>query len=120
MQAMMVNAVRDSVQDFRVSTGASPSSYSTTRAELQTRNQNMLSARLSQKWVPILKMVLEILFYSMFPILAPFFFLPGMGIQLIKQYLTGFLILQAWGPLYVVLEQDHDARGDHFEPSGRR
>ena len=105
MQAMMVNAVRDSVQDFRVSTGASPSSYSTTRAELQTRNQNMLSARLSQKWVPILKMVLEILFYSMFPILAPFFFLPGMGIQLIKQYLTGFLILQAWGPLYVVLNK---------------
>ena len=105
VQAMMVNAVRDSVQDFRVSTGASPSSYSTTRAELQTRNQNMLSARLSQKWVPILKMVLEILFYSMFPILAPFFFLPGMGIQLIKQYLTGFLILQAWGPLYVVLNK---------------
>ena len=65
----------------------------------------MLSARLSQKWVPILKMVLEILFYSMFPILAPFFFLPGMGIQLIKQYLTGFLILQAWGPLYVVLNK---------------
>jgi conjugal transfer mating pair stabilization protein TraG len=105
VQAMMVNAVRDSVQDFRVSTGASPSSYSTTRAELQTRNQNMLSARLSQKWVPILKMVLEILFYSMFPILAPFFFLPGMGVQLIKQYLTGFLILQAWGPLYVVLNK---------------
>ena len=105
VQAMMINAVRDSVQDFRVSTGASPSSYSTTRAELQTRNQNMLSARLSQKWVPILKMVLEILFYSMFPILAPFFFLPGMGLQLIKQYLTGFLILQAWGPLYVVLNK---------------
>lgn len=105
IQAMMINAVRDGVADFQAETGEQVSAYSTTRAELQMKNQNLFSARLSQKWIPYLRIILEIIFYAMFPLMAPFFMLPQMGPGLMKQYFSGFIMLQSWGPLFVILNK---------------
>lgn len=105
IQAMMINSVRDGVADFQAETGEQVSAYSTTRAELQMKNQNLFSARLSQKWIPYLRIVLEIIFYAMFPLMAPFFMLPQMGPGLMKQYFSGFIMLQSWGPLFVILNK---------------
>ena len=57
---------------------------------------------LFQMWIIAL---LEIIFYAMFPLMAPFFMLPQMGPGLMKQYFSGFIMLQSWGPLFVILNK---------------
>jgi conjugal transfer mating pair stabilization protein TraG len=103
IQAMTINSVRDAQLSAAAESGVDISAYSMTRAEQQSRTQNFMSAEMAHKWIPLLRVVLEIIFYSMFPLMAPFFLLPKFGPQLLKKYFSGFLILQAWGPLFVIL-----------------
>ena len=101
IQAMMVNSFREGIGTFSAESGADISEFGLTRAELQTHNTNMFNAALAMKWIPYLKVVLEIMFYSMFPLLFPFMLLPG-SMGLIRSYFMGFIVLQAWGPLFVI------------------
>lgn len=105
VQAMMINSMRDGMDTFAAQAGVETSSYAEARASLQTRNTNLFSAELAHKWIPYLKVVLELLFYGMFPLLAPFMLLPGTGWTLIRSYFGGFVMLQAWPPLFVILNK---------------
>tara|TARA_R110002096_G_scaffold93194_2_gene210279 strand:+ start:1612 stop:4566 length:2955 start_codon:yes stop_codon:yes gene_type:complete len=105
VQAMTINAFREGAGAFAAESGGSGAAWAQTRAELQMRNQNMLGAQLAHKWIPYLKIVLEILFYCMFPLLFPFMLLPRFGVGLIRSYFGGFIMLQAWGPLFVILNK---------------
>jgi len=73
------------------------------QAESQTASMFAASAHQAQKYIPMLKIVMECLFFALFPLMIPIFFLPGIGGQVLKSYLGGFLYFQLWGPLLVVL-----------------
>jgi len=105
IQSMMINSMRDGMDTFAAQAGVETSSYAESRASLQTRNTNLFSAELAHKWIPYLKIVLELIFYGMFPLLAPFFLLPGYGWSLIRSYFGGFVMLQAWPPLFVIMNK---------------
>jgi conjugal transfer mating pair stabilization protein TraG len=105
VQAMMINSMREGMDTFAAQAGVETSGYATTRASLQTRNTNLFSAELAHKWIPYLKIVLELIFYGMFPLVAPFFLLPNFGWSLIRSYFGGFIMLQAWPPLFVIMNK---------------
>ena len=50
-----------------------------------------------------LGIVLQVVFYAMFPVIFPLFLMPQTGVGALKGYLTGFFYLASWGPLYVIL-----------------
>ena len=103
IQAMMINSFRDSVDSFNAGAGSELQAYAQARSEIQTRNTNLFSSELAHKWIPYLKVVLELIFYSMFPILLPFMVIPQSGMGIIKNFVSGFFFLQVWGPLFVLL-----------------
>lgn len=105
IQAMMINSFRDSVDSFNAGAGSELQAYAQARSEIQTRNTNLFSSELAHKWIPYLKVVLELIFYSMFPILLPFMVIPQSGMGIIKNFVSGFFFLQVWGPLFVLLNK---------------
>jgi conjugal transfer mating pair stabilization protein TraG len=105
-QALMVNMMRRGVANYAGESGASALDVmAETQAEVQTRNLQHLMGGVGERAVPILKIVVEVMLIGIFPILFPAFLLPKMGPMMIKGYLSGFLGLQAWGPLYVILNK---------------
>ena len=106
-QAMLVNALGRSLNNFSAGAG-SPSAieiYAQTRADTQTTGSLNAISRQAQKWVPLLRIVLETLYYGLFPVLFPAFLLPQLGIALLRGYFIGFLYLQSWGPIYVIMHR---------------
>ena len=88
-----------------------------TQAEVQTRNTQQLLGGVAEKAIVILKIVVDLLFIGMFPVLFPAFLLPGLGPRMIQGYLTGFLYLQLWGPMYVIVHKI--SMGDRRHQVGR-
>lgn len=106
-QSMVINAIGAALNDFSGGAG-SPSAieiYAQTRADTQTAGSLEAISRQAQKWVPLLRIVLETLYYGLFPVLFPAFLLPHLGVNLLKGYFAGFLYLQSWGPIYVILHR---------------
>ncbi|WP_309091920.1 conjugal transfer protein TraG N-terminal domain-containing protein [Phenylobacterium sp.] len=105
-QVLMANAVRRGVTGFSAEAGGeSMGALAETQAEIQTRNTQALLGGVAEKAIVILRIVVDLLFIGMFPILFPAFLLPGLGPRMIQGYLTGFLYLQLWGPMYVIVHK---------------
>jgi conjugal transfer mating pair stabilization protein TraG len=77
--------------------------YASQRADAQARNTYTSIAQQAMTWVPLLGIVLQVVFYAMFPVIFPLFLFPRTGISTLKGYATGFFYLASWGPLYVIL-----------------
>lgn len=77
--------------------------YASQRADAQARNTYTSIAQQAMTWVPLLGIVLQVVFYAMFPVIFPLFLFPKTGLVTLKGYATGFFYLASWGPLYVVL-----------------
>jgi conjugal transfer mating pair stabilization protein TraG len=73
------------------------------RANVQASNTYTAITSQAMTWVPMLNIILNIVFYAMFPVIFPLFLFPNTGVQTLKSYITGFFYLSAWGPLYAVL-----------------
>ena len=101
----MINSMRDGLATFSAEAGSELSAYAEARSTLQTRNTNLFTAQLAHKWIPYLKVVLELIFYASFPMLLPFMLLPKTGPSIIQGYFSGFVFLQVWGPLFVILNK---------------
>ncbi|MEP3145545.1 penicillin-insensitive murein endopeptidase [Qipengyuania citrea] len=95
MSAFM--AARESFSD------AAWDAYASQRADAQARNTYTSIAQQAMTWVPLLGIVLQVVFYAMFPVIFPLFLFPRTGISTLKGYATGFFYLASWGPLYVIL-----------------
>ena len=105
-QVLMANAVRRGVTGFSAEAGGDAVAVmAETQAEVQTRNTQQLLGGVAEKAIVILKIVVDLLFIGMFPVLFPAFLLPGLGPRMIQGYLTGFLYLQLWGPMYVIVHK---------------
>jgi conjugal transfer mating pair stabilization protein TraG len=105
-QNMMINTLEDATVDFANSTGANSmgSVYAQIKAEAQLRSASNVTAQLASKWVPLLKIVFECLFYGAFPFVFLLMLLPN-GFDIFKNYFTSFMWLQSWGILYAILHR---------------
>ncbi|MEM8985173.1 MAG: conjugal transfer protein TraG N-terminal domain-containing protein [Pseudomonadota bacterium] len=106
-QSMIINAIQACLNDFSGGAGSTSAIeiYAQTRADTQTAGSLEAISRQAQKWVPLLRIVLETLYYGLFPVLFPAFLLPQLGLMLMRGYFAGFLYLQSWGPIYVILHR---------------
>ncbi len=103
-QVLMINAVRRGVPGFSAEAGNDAMNvFAETQAELHTRNQQRLMGGVAEKAVPLLKILTELLIIGVFPVLFPAMLLPNIGLRIVQGYFGGFLYLQLWGPMYVIL-----------------
>jgi conjugal transfer mating pair stabilization protein TraG len=101
-QAVVRNMLSDGLKAYM---GSSSGVLGATMAELQTQNTQKLLGVIAEKAVVNLKIVIELLFIGIFPVIFPLFLLPKLGPSMAKGYLAGFFYLQLWGPMYVILHK---------------
>jgi|GEM_PF-3478049 len=106
-QAMLINAINRSALQFSGDTGSTSALeiYAQARAESQATSTFRAVARQAEKWVPLLRIVLETLYYGLFPFLFPLLLLPIIGRKFFTAYFGVFIWLQSWGPAYVILHR---------------
>nr|WP_312119852.1 conjugal transfer protein TraG N-terminal domain-containing protein [Brevundimonas diminuta] len=103
-QVLMINAIRRGVPGFSAEAGNDAMGvFAETQAELHTRNQQRLMGGVAEKAVPLLKILTELLIIGIFPVIFPAMLLPTVGLRILQGYFGGFLYLQLWGPMYVIL-----------------
>ncbi|MCP4535612.1 MAG: conjugal transfer protein TraG, partial [Chloroflexi bacterium] len=105
-QQMIINAFDDSVIGWTQETGnaAAMQGYMKARSDMQTSAVYRTTGIQAEKWVPILRIVFEALYYGAFP-LALLMMLTPLGFTVVRGYFSGFVWLQSWGPLYAVLHR---------------
>lgn len=103
-QAMLVNAMDDGLMRFIATSGNSAAMdiYQVARADIQTRSSYAGIGANAAKWVPLLKIVFESLYYAAFPI-AVLMMMTPLALPVIKGYLGGFVWIAAWEPLSAIL-----------------
>ncbi|WP_158972277.1 conjugal transfer protein TraG N-terminal domain-containing protein [Chachezhania sediminis] len=104
-QAMLVNALDSAVQRLIAGSGnnAAMTSYQAARTEAQTRSSYNAVGISALRWVPLLKITFEALYYAAFP-LAVIMMMTPLVWTVIKGYFGGFLWLAAWSPLSAILQ----------------
>ncbi len=105
-QQMMINAFDSATKGWAEELGnaAALDGYMRARADLQTEAVYKTTGLQAEKWVPILKIVFESLYYGAFPI-AFIMMLTPIGMTVVRGYFSGFVWLQSWGPLYAILHR---------------
>ena len=124
-QVLTINALRQAMSGYVAQNGGNlVGALGATQAQLQTQDTQQMIGATAEKALITLQIVITVLFIGMFPILAPAFLLPGLGIQMMKGYFGGFIYLQLWGPMYVILNKVmmwqvyHQTSAATFMPSG--
>lgn len=103
-QAMLLTAMDDATRRFIATSGndAAMALYQAARTDVQTKASYSATGVSALRWVPLLKIVLEVLYYGCFP-LALFMMMTPMGLSVVKGYTSGFVWLASWGPISAVL-----------------
>ena len=105
-QVLTINALKQAMSGYVAQNGGSlVGTLGQTQAQLQTQDTQQMIGATAEKALITLQIVITVLFIGMFPILAPAFLLPGLGLQMMKGYFGGFVYLQLWGPMYVILNK---------------
>lgn len=76
--------------------------YSVAKSDAMQEANYAIQGGMATKSVAMLKIVIEILFYGIFPFVAIIAVLPGAA-SIIKTYLVGLMWLQSWAPLYSLI-----------------
>lgn len=103
-QAMLLTATDDSLSRFIATSGndAAMALYQKARTDIQTKSSYSAIGGSALKWVPLLKIALETVYYGAFP-LALFMMMTPMGMSVLKGYFGGFVWLASWGPISALL-----------------
>lgn len=106
-QSMMINAFYNAITGNNASSGnmAALEALSQARADIQTDKSYKSIARMAEKWVPIFRVLCEMIFYGCFFLVIFLSMLPGMGLMILKNYFFAFAWLQSWAPLYAILHR---------------
>jgi conjugal transfer mating pair stabilization protein TraG len=104
VQIATLNALQSSLASSSSASGAS-NALAQAQADLQTHNAGSLLAHVGENSIVALKIVIDLLFVGMFPILFPMFLLPHIGPKMLQGYGVGFFYLQLWGPMYVIVHK---------------
>lgn len=103
-QAMLIRALDDAGARLVANSGnsAAMSVYQAARADLQTQSSYQAVGLNATKWVPLIKIAFETLYYGAFP-LALMLMMTPLALTVVKGYFSGFLWLAAWEPLSAIL-----------------
>lgn len=103
-QSMLVISLDDAVQRLIASSGnnAAMTAYQAARTEAQTSASYSAVGISALKWVPLLKIVFEALYYAAFPLALVMMMTPLVW-TVLKGYMGGFVWLAAWDPLSAIL-----------------
>lgn len=103
-QSMLIQALDDSVLRLVGNSGnsAAMTLYQSARAEQQTRSSYQAVGMNATKWVPLIKITFEVLYYGAFP-LALLLMMTPLSLAVVKGYFSGFVWLAAWEPLSAIL-----------------
>jgi conjugal transfer mating pair stabilization protein TraG len=103
-QSMMVMGLGDGVSRLISSSGngAAMDLYQASRAEQQTNASYNAIASQATKWVPMLKIVFEVIYIGAFP-LALLLMMTPLGPSVVRGYFSGFVWLAGWEPLTAIL-----------------
>ena len=106
-QALAISAMKQSVASYTGLVGGSTplQTFSNMQGQLQNNATSGSIGQQAGTAIPILQMVMILLFIGMFPVMMPAFLLPGVGPKMIQAYFGGFIYLQLWGPMYVILNK---------------
>lgn len=102
-QAMMINAINTATENYEAENQIQ--SYQNARATLQTKSTYQTMGTQAGMWIPILKIVIEAIFYAAFPLVVLVSLIPAMTGTVLRGYFTTFFWLAAWGPIYTILHR---------------
>lgn len=107
-EIMQQNIMRNAIQDGFLARAqvdgatASVQSYAATRAEAYQESVYGIQGNIAEKAISYMKIVIEIIFYGMFPFVAIMLVMPAGGV-ILRTYFTGLVWLQSWAPLYSLI-----------------
>jgi conjugal transfer mating pair stabilization protein TraG len=103
-QSMLVLALDDAAGRLIANSGnaAAMELYQAARAESQTRSSYQIVGANATKWVPLLKVTFETLYYGAFP-LAMLLMMTPMAASVARGYFGGYVWLASWEPLSAIL-----------------
>jgi conjugal transfer mating pair stabilization protein TraG len=103
-QSMLVLALDDAAGRLIANSGnsAAMSLYQAARAESQTRASYQAIGANATKWVPLIKIAFESLYYGSFP-LAMLLMMTPMAMAVAKGYFGGFVWLATWEPMSSIM-----------------
>ncbi len=103
-QSMMSNAIDDGLLELNQLTDANAAvtAYAAKRAQAQQKVAYSLQGSMASLSLSVLKVVVEILFYGLFPIIVAISIFPG-GWVVIKKYMIALFWIQSWAPMYAIL-----------------
>ncbi len=102
-QTMTNNAIIAATENYEAE--YSQQQYQNTRAAAQARSTYQTIGSQVGRWLPMLKIVIESIFYAAFPIVVLLAIIPNMTIGVLKSYFTTFFWLASWAPLYAILNR---------------
>ncbi len=104
LQSMMINIYNDSIGDSIVDSGNTSAmlAYNQAKTEAQINLSFKATGLQAESYIPLIRVVFEILFLAMFPLVMLLLLSPMRG-QIIKSYFMGFIWLQLWPPMYAIL-----------------
>lgn len=113
-QNMMFNAIQQgAIQGMAFhDASAGLNAYALTRAERTQETAWSLMGKLADNTLTPMKIVIEVLFYGIFPLIAILAPLPG-GLSILKTYVIALFWIQSWGPLYAILNMILNVYGQH-------
>ena len=103
-QNMMRNAIKDGLLELNQvhDSSAAVTAYAVARAQSQQKTAYALQGSMASLALSTLKIVVEVLFYGMFPLVVAIAIFPG-GVQILTKYLIALFWIQSWAPMYSIL-----------------
>ncbi len=113
-QNMLFNAIQEGAIQGMVFHDASAglNAYALARAQKTQETAWSLMGKLADYTLTPMKIVIEVLFYGIFPLIAILALLPG-GLSMLKTYAIALFWIQSWGPLYAILNMILNVYGQH-------
>jgi len=102
-QSMTNNAIVAATENYEAE--FNQQSYQNTRAMVQARSTYQTIGMQASHWLPILKIVIESIFYAAFPIVVLLTIIPNMTMVVLRGYFSTFFWLASWGPIYAILNR---------------
>jgi hypothetical protein len=102
-QAMTNNAIIAATENYEAE--YNQQLYQNTRAMVQARSSYQTIGMQANHWLPILKIVIESVFYAAFPIVVLLTMIPNMTMAVLRGYCSTFFWLASWSPLYAILHR---------------
>jgi conjugal transfer mating pair stabilization protein TraG len=102
-QSMMINMINFSTESNEAEHNVQ--AYQNARAEYQTNSTYKTIGAQAEKALPMLKILIQVIFIGSFPIVILLCFVPNLTVQTLKGYITTFIWLASWGPLYAILNR---------------